>query len=247
MKTKKKTENSSQGYITQRLLSIVMRAQEDVKEFRKNWGIPRKRGFSHIEKFTEWHSLHLKPFLTKDPYHYFDDYEIDPAPRISYEFKNLEHIDYVKLAPFSKKLIIDAKTICDKYGLEGLYFIPFFSYLFYGAFLDVPRNRVSISQTDNKKLSLDIYESTTIKDVAAIWKEVKEKQKILRKFQNKKTKQRNKPDPFFKRNKKIYELRAKGKTYKEIKELIKKQYGQTVMEFELPRIVTRFKKKHIAS
>lgn len=97
-------------------------------------------------------------------------------------------------------------------------------------------------QETKVRVFLEIYAETSIKDVQKIWTEkiAPYQKNAIGYREGRETIPAN-----FSRDKRMYELRQIKTPYPEIKKMIKTEFNEIVMPFEMPNIIKRFKKKYI--
>lgn len=199
-----------------KLLAEQPKFKSEIKRLRKKWNIPED-GFQDYEEFNNWETV----FNERNRVYQQVEY-----PEFITKFK--KEPDYgQRLKEFNKKapnnefqddlaLLIKTQKLSPLWiqGLRG-YLLRNFMPIPAGLIIEISTDPL----TDLPILKLVIQEDTSIKDVQSAWSEINEYQRKLPYWRQKKSQ----PIPYFERNKRAYELRQSGKSYKEIAEILTKE------------------------
>ncbi len=199
-----------------KLLAEQPKFKSEIKRLRKKWNIPED-GFQDYEEFNSWETAFNEQNRV---------YQQVKYPEFITKFK--KEPDYgERLKEFNKKapnneLQSDLAILIKTQKLSPLWIQGLRGYLLRN-FMPIPAGLiVEISTdpiTDSPILKLVLQEDTTIKDIQSAWREISEYQKKLPYWRKKKSQ----PMPYFERNKRAYELKQAGKSYKEIAEILTKE------------------------
>lgn len=92
--------------------------------------------------------------------------------------------------------------------------------------------------TDLKRLSIEIDDTTTLEDIKYAWPTVKFHQKKLQSY----TKKKIQPIKNFKRDQEAYNLRQSGKPYNEIADILTKKFDKVITSEDIASYIKRYKK-----
>jgi len=250
-------ENKSPSFIRQKLelLSLNPSFKNDVFDFREKWKIP-KNGFKDnegIKKYEEWLSEISDEYRDSKPYNkkrrsLFD--KLDKATRKGDRrlYKKLEEeIKRLEMLMPLNDFFNDQKSMAIKYGLSENYKNILDVFLRSGNFYPLYISGLPIrtwyendsANKGKKKIFIEVYAETTIKDIQKIWPMIKHWQKNTIGFR--KGRKRRKTELV--RDLRIYELYLGGLTHPKISKKIREEFGgQTIMYDEIAKIIQRMKK-----
>jgi len=219
--------------------------QEEVQEIRKKFKIPI-RGIKSNEESEKWHHN----FYESD-----DIYFETNIKRVKEEIKQLEqekkfregfdlHRKFNKDAPINA-LSIAIKQIIKNYKMPLGWHHSVQRYILFNNvdYMLLPGNiaiRQDIDQdTDLRKLSIEIDDSTRREDLIKAWPRIKFHQKKLESY----TKKKFQPIKKFERDQKAYNLKQSGKTYNEIADTLSKKYKKPISYDDVASYIKRHKQK----
>lgn len=213
----------------------------------------RRGGFSSETEMNNW----LKKMEARELSFYQDDWtDLMQEIKSETEVSNMnKYEEFMATKALSDKLCALSphstfknaiNKIVKKFGLSPKYEQFVINYIFLGeeAAIEkfVPNAKIDTTKDCNGKLnriSIEIEDDTTIKDVKAIWSKIKELQSQL---------PYKKHDIFqpiknIKRDEMAYELRRTGKTYREIAETISDDFHIACSYTDIPDYIKRHKKR----
>lgn len=203
------------------LLIIQPEFIQDIQLLRRKWNVPVK-GLSSIEEFDKWQK-------------WFDgeNWKYQNVEYKKFYQGNKVDSNYPKLLQgFNSQIPInilqqDLVELIKKYKLSPMWLQGLRGYLLRNS-IPLPAGVIIEHSTDAQTnlpiLKLIIQEDTSIKDVVAVWDQVKNYQKKLPYWRQKKS------QPIFnlERNKKAYELKESGKSYNEIADELACGYNEVI-------------------
>lgn len=212
-----------------KLLAEQPRFKNEIKKLRAKWNIP-EAGFKEYSEFNNWETTFNESNRL---------YQQVKYPEFVAKFKKEPNYgerlkDFNKKAP-NNELQDDLALLIKTQKLSPLWIQGLRGYLLRNV-MPIPAGLIiEISTdpiTDSPILKLVIQEDTSIKDIQSAWHEITEYQKKLPYWRQKKSQ----PMPYFERNKRAYELKQSGKSYKEIAEILtmelKTEYDYTqILDF----------------
>ncbi len=205
------------------LLVIQPEFIDDINLLRKKWSVPPK-GLVSIEDFDRWQRWFNKQ-NTK--------YQQIEYPKFRQQHKNdpdyASKIEYFSNQAPNNLFQRDLAELVKKYKLSPFWVQGLRGYLLRSA-IPLPAGVIiekSVDPTTQMPvLKLVLQEDTSIKDITAIWDQIKGYQKQFPYWRQEKSQ----PMPNFERNKEAYELKRAGKSYAEISELLDCGYNE-VMDY----------------
>ncbi len=228
---------------TQKIKVFRIVANPDIVLFRHKWKIPIS-GFKNTDSFTVWNIVHVEHYTSASLKKVIDE-NGDELNEIYYTNRDAKGIKFLTYNfAFLETFLQDLKELLDHYRLTLSFLERVLWLIIYDRDI-INSSKVSITHSkDNRSLILRIYPDTTIKDIQKVWSEVLESQEYLkgRDF----GKKRNKPSTkSLDIQLRIYELKRSGSKLKDIKKIIKDEFGKIIMEYQISGIITRFEKKYL--
>jgi len=225
--------------------------RNDVKILRDKWHLPQE-GIKDEGKNQEWHY-----WLDAETDRYVEENWAKSKEKMR---QLIEQGKLIKREEENKRfnasvpinaLYHDVWNLLHKYRLPASWHNSIKRYLLFNDQnnLWIPLGNITMQitwdeKTNHRQLSLILNADTTLVDVKSIWKMVKLEQKRLQD----KTAEKFQPIDNLKRDTRILELENEGKSYEEIAEVIRQEYGLPDFGYEnvskiLPRIKKRFGQK----
>lgn len=219
--------------------------QQEVKLIRTKFNIPLD-GIKSNEESQEWHHQF---------YESHDIYLKTNRVRVREEIKKLDHEKkfsegFDLHTKFNNEDPVNALNIAIKFILKR-YKLPLNwlhsvqRYILFNSIdlMWVPGNVIvhqEIDQdTDLRKLSIEIDDTTTLDDLKHAWPLIKFHQKKLESYVN----QKIQPIKHFERDQKAYLLKKEGKTPEEIEKAIQDEFDITMNYDDINKAITRYKKR----
>lgn len=246
-------KKESTSFARQRLELLTMNEdfQSDVSAFRKKWKLP-EGGLKSNQARKWWH------WIAEESDKYMGRKDFLSEQKSLFNKLNLAErkIDRENTIKFKKKLkALDRKIplngfyrgiddILNKYNLSDNYKDTMMTYLVNNCFSFLSRDNLRFwvekdKKNEGKKIFLEIYSETTIKDVQRIWDWVKFHQKDAFGYkEGRKGKNRN-----LERDKRILELSKEGLSHPKISDKIEEEFGERIMYYDIAKKIQRLKKK----
>lgn len=248
-------KNNAPSFIKQKLklLSLNPEFQKNVFIFRKKWKIP-KDGLVNdkVEKWWKWMTKISDDFMEGK---IFNNKRVDLKRKLkkhrkTKNYKAMRDIE-TELKNLNSEIPINnfgdnINLILKKYNLSDHYNNSIKAFLLINNFHIINRDNVRVwweedkENKTKKKIYIEIYAETTIKDIRKVWH-------IIERFQENTIgykEGRKTPKKLFDRDIKIYELHKARLRNPEISSIIKQEFsGRTIMYDEVAKIVQRMKKK----
>lgn len=237
------------------LLSLNPEFQKDVFIFREKWKIP-KDGFKDnegMQKYEEWlgeisDEYRNGKYYNKKRHSLFEKRDNAINKKNSSLYRDTEkEIKLLEMQMPLNDFFNDQKIISSKHHLSDNYKHTLDVFLRSDNFHSLYISRLPIrtwyekdlENKGKKKIFLEIYGETTIKDIQDVWSTIKRWQKAT--IDYKEGRKRSKSN--FLRDKRIYKLSLTGLTYPKITPIIKEEFGTVIMYDEIAKIILRMKKK----
>jgi len=239
------TEKFSRSRQRATLLIENPKFQEEILEIRKRFKIPLN-GIKTNEESGKWHH----EFYESDDVYFSANRE-----NVYAEIKRLEkekkfqegfnlHRKFNKEAPINA-FNIAIKKILENFKLPLNWQHSIQRYILFNSIdsMWIPGN-ISIREdydqdTDLRRLSIEIDDTTTLEDVKEAWPTIKFHQKRLQSY----TREKFQPLRKLNRDKRAYELEKEGKSLKEIADIINVEFNDPMDYNYLRIILNRYKKR----
>ena len=203
------------------LMIIQPKFRADIAKLRTKWKIPLE-GLSTDNEFDKWQI-----------WFHGENWKYQKIEYQKFRQKHKNDSNYsIKLEYFSTKapnniFQQDLASLVKKYRLSPFWVLGLRGYLLRNA-IPLPAGIVIEQSTDSVTgmpiLKLVLQEDTSIKDIVTIWDTIQEHQKRLPYWKQEKSQ----PIYNLERNKRAYELKVLGKSYKEIAEILDCAYNEAM-------------------
>lgn len=238
------------------LLSLNSEFQKDVFAFRKKWKI-LKDGFNDnegMQKYEDWLGEISDEYRESEAYNkkhhsLFEKRDNATKKGDGRVYRDTEEeIRLLEMRIPLNDFFNDQQTIATKYKLSGNYKKVLDVYLRSGNFysLYIPGLPIKTWYEDDpinknkKKIFIEVYAETTIKDIQKVWEMIKYWQKNAIGYRTGRKKRKTN----FDRDIRIYKLALEKLAHPKIAKRIKEEFGgRTIMYDEVAKIIQRMKKK----
>jgi isopentenyl diphosphate isomerase/L-lactate dehydrogenase-like FMN-dependent dehydrogenase len=218
--------------------------QEEVMEIRKKFNIPLI-GIKTNEESGKWHH----EFYESDTIYFSANRE-----KVRVEIERLEkekkfqegfnlHRKFNQEAPVNA-LNLAIKRMLENFRLPFTWHHSIQRYILFNNIdsMWLPGN-ISIredydQETDLRRLSIEIDDTTTLEDIKYAWPRIKLHQKRLQSY----TKKKIQPIKNFERDREAYNLRQSGKSYNGIADILSKKFDKVVTSEDVASYIKRYKK-----
>ncbi len=188
-----------------KILVKMKRFQKAINKIRKKWGVP-ENGFKYEDR-AKGHGRIYWTGERNDRHYAYYDYQED-------------------LIPPTKQVRLALRKLSKEFNLDFRWHFDLYFYILGSDKLDPPASGVNLDVRFNDtrlpeeqwvvtKLSLDIYQDSTIEDIKAKWRQIEKYQSMMPAY----SPQRKRVSGNIERYIKVRDLEDEGKSHKEIAEI----------------------------